>query len=72
MYDEAAKVKQDDFQDGLNSIQHVTNTRWVVSTHYGDSGPFYDMIFDDTWTPVGEVKAWAGRGSTSTPPGATR
>ena len=46
-YDEAAKVDHDDFQEGMNSIQHVTLVRWIVSTHYGDSGPFYEMVFGD-------------------------
>ena len=46
-YDEAAKVKQTDFQAAMDSTQHVTNVRWIVSTHYGDSGPFYDMVFGE-------------------------
>ena len=61
-YDEAAKVDHEDFDEGMNSIQHVTNTRWVISTHYGDSGPFYEMVFNDTWTPVGDVKPFGGSG----------
>ena len=61
-YDEAAKVPQLEFQECMNSISHVTNVRLVVSTHYGDSGPFYDMIFGATWTAVGEVKPLGGSG----------
>lgn len=62
MYDEAAKVKHEDLDEGMNSIQHVTNTRWVVSTHYGDSGPFYKAITQGAWKPVGEVKPFGKSG----------
>lgn len=56
-YDEAAKVGQDDFQAAMDSTQHVTNVRWIVSTHYGDSGPFYEMVFGEG-TGVKVVLDW--------------
>ena len=61
-FDEAAKVEHKLFTEAITSIQHVTNTTWVISTHVGDDGPFYDAIFKDAWTPVGEIKPFGGSG----------
>ena len=43
-FDEVAKFNVNDAIDAMNSTQHVTNCRFLVSTHKGDSGVYYDAI----------------------------
>ncbi len=62
MSDEAAKVDHKVFEEFINSLSHVTNTRWTVSTHFGDSGPFFEAVFDETWQPYGENFSLGGSG----------
>jgi hypothetical protein len=64
-FDEVAKF--DDQQPGaadeaMNSTQHVTNCRIFTSTHKGDSGVWYDMIFGDNWVADGPIFPWGGSG----------
>jgi hypothetical protein len=60
--DEVAKIEHQNFEDMANSIAHVTNTRWFVSTHLGDSGPFFDMVFGETWEVLGQAHGMGGSG----------
>ena len=65
IFDEVAKFDSERpgmLQEALDSTAHTTNCRWLISTHKGDSGPYYDMIFNDAWTPEGEVFALGGSG----------
>ena len=71
-YDEAAKVKHDDFQDAMDSTQSVANVRWIVSSHFGDSGPFYDMVFDEEWKPDGNIFPLGGSGVYRNPTGGVK
>ena len=48
LFDEVAKFEASDAQDALNSTQFVTNCRFFVSTHKGDKGVFYDMVYGDS------------------------
>lgn len=41
VFDEAAAFKPGDDYAALDSTQHVTNCRFLVSTHLGDSGAYY-------------------------------
>ena len=49
-------------QDALDSTQHVTNCRSLCSTHNGDSGPFYDAVYNDHWMAAGKVFPLGGSG----------
>jgi hypothetical protein len=64
-FDEVAKF--DDQRPGLaqeaaDSTQYVANCRIFTSTHKGDSGFWWNMIFGDTWTPDGEIFPLGGSG----------
>ncbi|MCK9570884.1 hypothetical protein M0R72_18180 [Candidatus Pacearchaeota archaeon] len=61
-YDEAAKVDHEDFQDAMDSTQNVTDARWIVSSHFGESGPFHDMVFNEEWIPSGKIFPLGGSG----------
>lgn len=60
--DEAAKFDHENFDAFLTSTQSVTNVRWFVSSHYGDSGPFHDMVFGERWEPSGKIFPLGGSG----------
>ena len=61
-FDEVAKFTPSDAEDAMNSTQHVANCRWFVSTHKSDSGVYFDMVMEDTWTAVGGVFLRGGSG----------
>ena len=46
-FDEVAKFDPAEAQDAMNSTQYVANARVFGSTHKGDSGVYYDMVFGD-------------------------
>jgi len=46
-FDEVAAFGENDIQDAVNSTQFVANCRWFVSTHKGNSGVYYEMVFGD-------------------------
>lgn len=57
LFDEVAKFAPADAEDAMNSTQHVANCRIFGSTHKGDSGVYYDMVFGDA-AGVKVVLAW--------------
>ena len=56
-FDEVAKFDPGDADDAMNSTQHVANCRIFGSTHKGDAGVYYDMVFGDAAGPK-VVLAW--------------
>jgi hypothetical protein len=65
LFDEVAKFDDQRpgmAQEALDSTAHTTNNRWLISTHKGDSGVYFDMVFGDTWEPVSEIHPWGGSG----------
>ncbi len=46
--DEFAAFRPGEDYAALNSTQHVTNCRFLVSTHLGDSGAYYDAATQDS------------------------
>ncbi len=56
-FDEVAKFEPGDAEDAMNSTQYVANCRVFGSTHKGDSGVYYDMVYGDA-AGVKVVLAW--------------
>lgn len=46
--DELAKFNPGQDEDAMNSTQHVTDCRFIVSTYKGDSGAYYDCMNAET------------------------
>lgn len=46
--DELAKFKPHEAAAAMDSTQHVTNCRFLVSTHKGDSGVYYDAVNEES------------------------
>ena len=47
-FDEVAAFEANDAEDAMNSTQFVANCRVFCSTHNGDTGVYYDMVFGDS------------------------
>ncbi len=72
--DELAAFKPGEDYAALNSTQHVTNCRFLVSTYLGDSGAYYDaaqqegsaikVVLDWRENPVQNRKMYRLKGST--------
>lgn len=61
-FDEIAEYEHEQAQEAIDSTQHVTNCRWFVSTHKGDTGPYYEMVYGDQWVPESGVMSMGGSG----------
>ena len=65
LFDEVAKFDDQRpgmAQEAMDSTAHTTNLRLLVSTHKGDSGVYYDMVYGHTWTPISKIFPWGGSG----------
>ena len=65
LFDEVAKFDEQRpgmAQEAMDSTAYTTNCRQLVSTHKGDYGVYFDMIFDHKWTPISKVFPWGGSG----------
>jgi hypothetical protein len=65
LFDEVAKFDDQRpgmAQEAMDSTAYTTNVRLLVSTHKGDTGVYYDMVFGHEWVAISKTFPWGGSG----------